>query len=386
MPVRVEVWIPIASLGSVNVYVFTDGSETVLVDSGMFTARSVHSLLRGLRRAGVDPRSVSRIVVTHYHVDHLTGAAILAEAFGAEVMLGRRDIEAVLEKGVEEYVGEAIEVFRASGVPGHVIEEIVRYQPGLRMVEAYRALSELEPTPLSEGSAVELPGHGAYEVIEAPGHTPGHIVLVSRYRREALVGDTILPGITPHVSLHSLDTDPLGDYIRTLKRLEGELKGYTALPGHREPLPDASARARELLEFLAGVFEGIESRYRVQERSYHRRVERVQVRVHDIHQLVRDRRSEPIVVLEPEGEPVSKIAEELWRIVRSGKRINILIGSREGIPLGIYRFADLVIDIAPGITISTEYAAASALIAFATLLHDRLGELGDENTGGSSGW
>jgi len=51
-----------------------------------------------------------------------------------------------------------------------------------------------------------------------------------------------------------------------------------------------------------------------------------------------------------------------------------LFGSREGIPLGVYRYADLVIDIAPGITLSTEYAASSALIAIGTLLHEYLGE------------
>jgi tRNA acetyltransferase TAN1 len=101
--------------------------------------------------------------------------------------------------------------------------------------------------------------------------------------------------------------------------------------------------------------------------------------VQDIHQLVRDRRGEPLIVLEPEGEPVSRITDDLWRLVRRGRRVNILVGSRQGIPLGIYRFADLVVDIAPGVTLSTEYAASSALIALATILHDRLAELGEES-------
>lgn len=96
---------------------------------------------------------------------------------------------------------------------------------------------------------------------------------------------------------------------------------------------------------------------------------------------MRDRRSEPIIVMEPEGEHVSKVADDLWRLVKSGRRINILVGSREGIPLGVYRHADLVIDIAPGVTLSTEYAAASALIALATVLHDRLAQLSDEDRG-----
>jgi tRNA acetyltransferase TAN1 len=150
--------------------------------------------------------------------------------------------------------------------------------------------------------------------------------------------------------------------------------------------PAGIVRGRELYEFLGGVFEGIESRYRIQSRSYHRRVERVPVYVQDIHQLVRDRRGEPIIVLEPEGEPVSKVADELWRLIWRGGRVNVLAGSREGIPLGVYRFADLVVDIAPGITLSTEYAVAAALIAFGTVLHERLGDLGEGgDTSGGQG-
>ena len=145
--------------------------------------------------------------------------------------------------------------------------------------------------------------------------------------------------------------------------------------------PSGIVDARQLAEFLNGVFEGIESRYQVQRKSYHRKPRRVPVYVQDIHQLVRDRSREPIIVLEPEGEPVSKVADQLWNIVRRAKRVNILVGSREGIPLGIYRFADLVVDIAPGLTLSTEYAAAAALIAFATVLHERLGGLEDEEGG-----
>ena len=149
--------------------------------------------------------------------------------------------------------------------------------------------------------------------------------------------------------------------------------------------PAGRVDARQLNEFLSGLFEGIESRYRVQEKSYHRRPRRVPVYVQDIHQFVRDRRGEAIIVLEPEGEPVTRVADKLWEIVRSGRRINLLVGAREGIPLGIYRYADLVVDIAPGLTLSTEYAAAAALIALATVLHDRLGELGEEEGSGSAG-
>jgi len=49
--------------------------------------------------------------------------------------------------------------------------------------------------------------------------------------------------------------------------------------------------------------------------------------------------------------------------------VSFLFGSREGIPKGIYRLADLVIDLAPAITLPTEVAAPAALTAIYTALN-----------------
>jgi len=134
--------------------------------------------------------------------------------------------------------------------------------------------------------------------------------------------------------------------------------------------PIGSIPADQLLMFLKGVYEGIESRYNIQKKTYARKVGKIPVYVQDLYQVVRDRFKEPIIVFEPEGEPVIKMKNKIKEIFNNPKikRINILIGSRVGIPVGIYRFADLILDIAPGVTISTDLAAASAITALITVL------------------
>ncbi len=137
--------------------------------------------------------------------------------------------------------------------------------------------------------------------------------------------------------------------------------------------PIGKVPADELGTFLRGLREGIESRYRIQKKSYNNRKPwKVPVYVQDLYEFVRAHSNEPIIVLEPEGKPVSEAGQELRKIFAKPGKINILAGSREGIPLGVYRFADLVIDIAPGITLSTEYAVSSALIAIVTMLYDEI--------------
>ncbi len=131
--------------------------------------------------------------------------------------------------------------------------------------------------------------------------------------------------------------------------------------------------AVQLKLFIDSVLEGIESRYEVQKKSYPHKPHKVPVYVMDLHQFVRERGDEVLIVFEPEGRYIGELVDELYdKVLKTRKRVNLLFGSREGIPLGVYRYADLVVDIAPGITLSTDYAAAAGLIALATVLYNRL--------------
>ncbi len=165
------------------------------------------------------------------------------------------------------------------------------------------------------------------------------------------------------------------------RRIGREVQTYEV--GELVIAPIGPVDAYSLYHFLRGLFEGIESRYEIQRRSYGREVHRVKVLVQDMYQFVRSRMGEPIIVFEPEGEPISKVADEVAKLVidcvRKGRRINVMVGAREGVPTGIFRFASMVLDVAPGIVISTDYALASALIALATAVHEHLvRELGSE--------
>ena len=133
--------------------------------------------------------------------------------------------------------------------------------------------------------------------------------------------------------------------------------------------PNKPVNAFELASFIDGVWEGIESRFKVQKRSYGRTVKRIEVYVQDLYQLVRERRREPIIVFEPEGLQLRDAAIKLKEIISRSRRVSFLFGSREGIPKGIYRLADLVIDLAPAITLPTEVAAPAALTAIYTALN-----------------
>ncbi len=127
--------------------------------------------------------------------------------------------------------------------------------------------------------------------------------------------------------------------------------------------------AKSLRYFLESVEAGVESRYQIQLRSYGRAVWRVPVYVYELYHYVRDRSGEPIIATDPKGVYISHAREKLAQLF-SHDRINVLIGSREGIPPGVFRFTSLVIDLMPGVTLATDFVIPSVVVGFVSTLEE----------------
>ncbi len=118
-----------------------------------------------------------------------------------------------------------------------------------------------------------------------------------------------------------------------------------------------------LKSFLEGLGKGVESRYGMQRKVYTRPVRRVRTEVVSIYELVRGWGG-PIIVFEPEGRPYPEVSKKIAEVVNKGDALS-LMGSREGVPSGLFRFAELMVDLALGISLATEVAISSALPAIA---------------------
>jgi glyoxylase-like metal-dependent hydrolase (beta-lactamase superfamily II) len=181
---------------------------------------------------------VERVVVTHFHPDHVGGARDAAAVTGAAVLQGREDREQSVRAWGPERSSEALgEYFAAHGMPRAQVAEYVRESEWL----AGRVRLPEAPALLDAGDSVD-----GWRVELLRGHADGHIVLV---RDGVLIaGDSILAGITPNVGLFpEARPDPLGDYLGSLGRIV-ELAPRVALSGHGPTIADPPARAREIVE------------------------------------------------------------------------------------------------------------------------------------------
>ncbi|CAB4852220.1 unannotated protein [freshwater metagenome] len=76
-----------------HVYLIDGGSDAVLIDAGCGLATD--DIIARIIAAGVEPTSVSRVLLTHAHADHAAGARFLADALGAEILASARVAEIV---------------------------------------------------------------------------------------------------------------------------------------------------------------------------------------------------------------------------------------------------------------------------------------------------
>ena len=91
---------------------------------------------------------------------------------------------------------------------------------------------------------------GAYDVINTPGHSPGHICIV--VDDFIFLGDHILSDTTPH----QMPTDfgdgyGLQNYLDSLEKIKqkARTKKYYGLAGHEDDIPEVAKRAADIQEF-----------------------------------------------------------------------------------------------------------------------------------------
>lgn len=181
-----------------NVLVVRSGGQTVLIDTGMGGEypdypKAGGLLVPRLEAAGIDPASVTDVVLTHLHVDHVGG--LLSDGLKSRL---RPDVPIHLAAAEAEFWASPDFSHNTFGGMPDVLRSAAS-----RFVDEYR--SQLRPFETEHEVA---PG---VIVSRTGGHTPGHCVVrfASGGDRLTFLGDSVFPDHFDRPDWHNaFDHDP----------------------------------------------------------------------------------------------------------------------------------------------------------------------------------
>ena len=245
-----EIFLPLPMRPTiVNVYLIDcGGGQWVLIDTGMNTPDSVATLEDGFAQAGAGIEDLTLLLGTHHHVDHFGASATLKRRNGARTYLHELEVERVnrmLTLAGSTPSPEVQAFFEGHGFP------IDRY-PLERMRPTWIGTEQYNPVPqpdafLRDGDVISV-GSRRFEVIWTPGHAPGHSVIYLRKEKVMIVGDHLLPRITPHVGLYPTGpTNPLSDFLDSQRKVQN-FDVEMVLPAHGAVYHDHRHRANQIIE------------------------------------------------------------------------------------------------------------------------------------------
>lgn len=251
---RTQLPIRLPGLGHVNCYLLEDSRGVAVVDPGLPGPSSWRALVDRLRRAGVKPRHVHTVVVTHSHPDHFGGAGILRDRYGAEVIGHRRfrtwfdpseDDTEVDEDG--EPIGGGASgwgrpaPWRDDAQTGPPRVHRLRYRVAGTLMR--RFVRTPRPTRRVEDAEVVTLAGREWVALHTPGHTEDHLCLYDPVEGVVLSGDHVLPTITPHISGLTAGADPLSQFFASLDKVAALEGVRQVLPAHGHPFTDLAGRA-----------------------------------------------------------------------------------------------------------------------------------------------
>lgn len=229
-----EIPLPKNPLKTLNSYIILSDERAMIIDTGFDLPECKEALLAGVEELKIDLKQTD-VVLTHMHVDH-SGLADLLWKLGAKVYIGKRD-GILLDNFRSHPEGVLLAISKAFNLAKEVID--------MEKNEFDIVPKELfDYTPLKEGDALHV-GDYVFEVIDIPGHTPGHIGLYERNHKLFFGGDLILNEVTPNITFWHDKFDSLGTFLTSLQKIE-KMDIETVFSAHRSKIIDYRERIKEI--------------------------------------------------------------------------------------------------------------------------------------------
>ena len=233
-------------LDHINLWLLRDDDGWVIVDTGLATDE-IRSIWEQVLAECQREMPITRILVTHYHPDHLGLASWLMEKLDVEIFMSLGDYLTAhaVYNAVGGFGGTALQaLYRHHGLSGESLEQMAERGNGYRRVvpdlpTRYRRIVDNETLRI---------GCRDWRVTMGHGHAPEHASFHCAELGVLIAGDMALPKISANVSVNSIepDGDPLRLFLESQARFLELPADTLVLPSHGKPYRGLHRRVDEL--------------------------------------------------------------------------------------------------------------------------------------------
>ncbi|OPA80288.1 MBL fold metallo-hydrolase [Paenibacillus selenitireducens] len=239
-----QVKIPLPNaLKWVNSYLVEGSNGYTVIDPGQHTEDAVEAWQAAFAELNMKISDVEKVVLTHHHPDHYGLAGWFQEACDAPVYMSEiAHQHAQMMWGQGQRATDVIyRLFEQHGMDSDMLAEIRTH------LESFVPFVSPQPeVRYIEGDTIQL-GDRTWETILTNGHASGHLCFYAGATKEMIIGDQVLPQISPNISyVPGSDPQPLESFLTSLRHLSS-YDVAIAYPGHRNPFQHVQGRIADLL-------------------------------------------------------------------------------------------------------------------------------------------
>ncbi len=245
---QIKLPLPGNPLGYVNLYLIEDGEKLALIDAGFNVKNMFEELGFQISEAGFNIKDLEKVFVTHFHPDHSGLLLKLRNLPNFKLILYNAQME-VLERRflAKNDWSNSGKFFMENGFPKKLLLSMaLKFRLNPKNVLTYKSLLNqlMHPHVVIRNDEIKI-GDFRFKILWTPGHAKEHICFYEAEKRFMIVGDHLLPTITPNIPMFIRDENPLSDYLKSLNRIEAFNVEYV-LPGHEEVFKDFRGRIQQI--------------------------------------------------------------------------------------------------------------------------------------------
>ncbi|MHA1147716.1 MAG: MBL fold metallo-hydrolase [Promethearchaeota archaeon] len=236
---------------SENIYVI-GGPDALMFDAGYGNKKIIAYVVKQIKeitelyKLQGKKFKISRILPSHAHPDHFSGAKRLRKALGAKIILSKKTARIIKNRrSFKVFFEPDRDNILSKGSFSRKIKDNLQGKLWRSFYYKTYGLDFItDPDEFIEEGDILFINEEAWKIIASPGHSPDHISLYNEKYGILFSGDNILRTITTWLGPPHCNID---DYIKSVKKIQNLPNLKLIFPSHGSPIDNPKERIQEIL-------------------------------------------------------------------------------------------------------------------------------------------